>query len=37
MSHLLQMRGLKRMLCSVGLNVTPSHLLQMRGLKPTLK
>ena len=32
-SHLLQMRGLKRIKPEFGLRFMPSHLLQMRGLK----
>ena len=32
-SHLLQMRGLKRVYYSSLLSTTVSHLLQMRGLK----
>ena len=34
MSHLLQMRGLKRTEDGVGEGIEKSHLLQMRGLKP---
>ena len=33
-SHLLQMRGLKRIELLGGTNSVKSHLLQMRGLKP---
>ena len=33
MSHLLQMRGLKRFSKSLSIGSTLSHLLQMRGLK----
>ena len=34
-SHLLQMRGLKRMIVFVSHTGILSHLLQMRGLKPS--
>ena len=34
LSHLLQMRGLKRTASNRGGGIGSSHLLQMRGLKP---
>ena len=33
-SHLLQMRGLKRLPSTIDARTLKSHLLQMRGLKP---